>query len=76
MVIAVPRFVFLAALAVLGGCGGSADEDRQPSAAEVKAFTDRIEREDAAARAKAIAASRAEEERLNRKHLENVPAQD
>jgi hypothetical protein len=61
-------------LFAIGGCGR--EEERQPTAAEVQAYTKKIDRAEAEAKAKAIRASRAKEKAVEQKHLERVPAQN
>lgn len=67
----------LAVSALIAGLSGCSDpEERQPSAAEVQRYTAKIERADAEAKAKAIRASRAQEQAQDENHLARVPAQD
>ena len=64
------------ALFLLCGCGAGSDEDRQPTAAEVKAYTEKMERDEARARAVAIRDSRAKEEARDQEHQANMSTQD
>jgi len=67
----------LAGLVSLTACGSNNGEDeRQPTAAEVKAYTDEINRAEAQAQANAVAESRAKEESEDRAHLVRVPSQN
>lgn len=64
-------------LAALCGCGGKEDrEERQPTAAEVRAFTAEIERVEAAHKAEAIRASRAKEEAAKKEHSARLRAEN
>ena len=68
---------FFFGLVALGGCDSNEDGDqRQPTAAEVKAYTDEINLVEAQAQANAVSESRAKEETEDRKHLARVPAQN
>lgn len=67
------RGLVLCALA-LAACGGPGD--RQPSAAEVAAYTAGIERNAAAAKAGDIRASRAREQRRDDLHARRMAALD
>lgn len=64
------------ALFLLGGCGGAGEEDRQPTEAEVKAYTAGIDRNEVEAKANAIGESRAKEQALDREHRAKVPARN
>lgn len=69
------RGLGIAALfAALSGC--SDPEEKQPSPGEVQRYTAKIDRAEAEATAKAVQASRAEEEARHQNHLAQVPAQD
>ena len=65
----------LAAFSLITGCSGK-EEDRQPSAAEIREYTARIDRAEAEAKAKAIRESRAVEEARDRQARARVPAQN
>ena len=58
----------------VGGCGDEAE--REPTAAEVRRFTDQIDRAEAEAKAKAVRTSRAKEDQREKEHQARVPAQN
>ena len=60
-------------LCLAAGCA-QREEDRQPTAAEVKEYTARIDRAEADAKAKAIRESRAKEDATDRLARARVPA--
>lgn len=63
-------------LAVLCGCGEKEDKgERQPTVAEVRAFTAEIERTEAAHKAEAIRVSRAKEETVKKEHSARLRAE-
>ena len=66
----------LPALLLLALCACGSDEDRQPTAAEVRQYTARIDRAEAEAKAAAVRESRAEEKSRADQHQARVPAQD
>lgn len=64
------------AICLLVGCGGPEHEDRQPTGAEINAYTTKIEQDEASAKVIAIDKSRAKEVALDREHRTRVPAQN
>jgi membrane protein involved in colicin uptake len=67
---------YVASILLLTGLHGCGEQERQPSAAEVRRYTDAIDRAEAEAKAKAVRESRAKEEAVSEAHLERVPRQD
>ena len=60
----------------LAGACAEREEDRQPSAAEVREYIARVDRAEAEAKAKAIQDSRAKEEATDRLARARVPARN
>ena len=70
------RLVAAILVAALCGCGEGETEERKPSAAEVRAYIAKIERDEAAHKAKAIRASRAKEKAKAKEHSARLRAED